>query len=223
MSTKKDELILDKEAIEKMGLHSESLWIIEYDLNSCIVIPKNATPQEKKEITERNRRAEVIRNKMKFALKFKIMATKHLESSWLIAKERLEDAQAELTAIKEEMKANGFDNVDKRIRIIPILTTETGFENFQDMKTQFLLQFATEHIAYCDKGLDEQRLPKSSLWRCKKAYEIINTLAEELKSDDAKNEVKDTVNLLDDKIQQVEAMLILQEEEAEAEKAKKAK
>jgi len=220
MTAKIDEnnLILDAKECAKMGLHSEALYIIEYDLNSQIVIPKNATLQEKKEIEQRNKWAEEIRNKMKFALKFKIMATKHLESSWLIAKKRLPDAQAELQAIKDEMKLRGFDNVDKRIRIIPILTTETGFENFEDMKVQFLLQFATEHIAYCDKGLEEQRLPKSSLWRCHKAYEIINTLAEELKSEDAKSEVKDTANLLDDKIQQVEAMILKQEEEEEANK-----
>jgi hypothetical protein len=77
-----------------------------------------------------------------------------------------------------------------------------------------------EHVKYCEKGLEEERLPKSSLWRCKKAYEIINTLADELNSEDARNEVKDTVSLLDDKIQLVEAMILKQEEEEEKNKVK---
>jgi hypothetical protein len=215
-----EDLILDKKACEKIGLHSEAIYLIEYDLNSQLVIPKNATANEKKELEERNKKAEHIRNLMKFALKFNIMATKHLESAWLIAKERLPLAVEELEKIKGEMRSAGFDNVDKRIRIVPLMTTEAGFEDFQNMKTQFLLDFAMEHVKYCEKGLEEERLPKSSLWRCKKAYEIINTLADELNSEDARNEVKDTVSLLDDKIQLVEAMILKQEEEEEKNKVK---
>jgi hypothetical protein len=251
-----DELIFDPKDAEKMGLHSEALFIIEYDLNSRRLIPKDyklcpkcnehieninlvtgagldwcpkcgtdvsheqvkspITEQEKEERERYNKVANEIRNKLFFALKFQIMATKHLESSWLISKERLADAVTAIDALKEEMKRGGFDNVDKRIRIIPIMTTEDGFESYEDQKIQFLLQFCTEHIQYCDKALDEQRMPKSSLWRVKKAYEIINLLADELKSTDAQHEVKDTAELLSDKASQVEAMLAKQEEETKA-------
>lgn len=212
-----DELILDKEALKRMGLHSENFWVIEYDLNSKIVVPKDATAQEKAKIEERNKSAEHIRNTMKFALKFKIMATKNLESSWLIGQERLEDAQTELSKIKEEMRAKGFDNVDKRIRIIPILTSESGFQNFDERMAQYLLEFSTEHIAYCDKALEEQEISRSSFWRCKRAYEIISTLVEKLGNENAKNEVKDALGSLNDKIQQVEAMNLLQQENEERE------
>jgi len=210
-----NELIFEKADAEKLGLHSEALYIIEYDLNSRRQIPKNATEELKTELEEYNKRANEIRNKLFFTLKFRINATKHLESSWLIAKERLSTAVTEIENIKAEMKAGGFDNVDKRIRIIPVLTTETGFENYEDQKVQYLLQFCTEHIAYCDKALEEQRMPKSSLWRCKKAFEIVNLLAEELKEKDNQNEVKDTAQILSDKTSEVEVML----EKLEAEQA----
>jgi hypothetical protein len=202
------ELILDIEQLKAMGLHGEALFVIEYDLNSPILIGTHVTEAEKKELSERNKKAIKIRNKMAFALKFQIKATKHLESSWLISEDRIEEAKKALEEIKAEMKQCGFDNVDKRVRIIPILTTETGFENYEDMKVQFLLQFATEHIQYCDKGLEEQRMPRSTLWRCKKAVEVIRELTEELKKEDAKHEIIDTIAILDDKVQQAEAMVI---------------
>jgi hypothetical protein len=182
--------------------------------NEPIIHP--ITEADKEERERYNKVANEIRNKLFFVLKFRIMATKHLESSWLISKERLADAVSEIDAIKAEMKRGGFDNVDKRIRIIPIMTTEDGFESYEDQKIQFLLQFCTEHIQYCDKALDEQRMPKSSLWRVKKAYEIINLLADELKSEDAKHEVKDCAELLSDKASQVEYMLQHQDDEQKA-------
>lgn len=252
-----NELIFDLKDAEKMGLHGEALYIVEYDLNSKRLIPKDyitcpnchshnetdkifiqkkaqvfcpdcgfnitdepiqhpITEAEKEERERYNKVANEIRNKLFFALKFQVMATKHLESSWLISKERLEDAVTAINLLKEEMKRGGFDNVDKRIRIIPIMTTEDGFENYEDQKIQFLLQFCTEHIQYCDKALDEQRIAKSSLWRCKKAYEIINLLADELKSEDSRHEVKDESELLSDKVSQVEAMIQKQEDEIKA-------
>ncbi len=216
--TQSNELILDAEALKTMGLHGEALFVIEYDLNSPITIGSNATEQEKEEIKKRNKEAVKIRNKMLFALNFQIKATKHLESSWLISSEHLDDAKTALEAIKDEMRAKGFDNVDKRIRIIPILTTETGFENYEDQKVQFLLQFATDHIQYCDKGLEEQRMPRSTLWRCKKAVEILQAHVETLAKKDAQGEVKDTIAILDDKTQQCEAMILKQEEEDKANK-----
>jgi hypothetical protein len=214
------ELILDKQALEKMGLHSQELFVIEYDLNSRHVIPKSATEAEKKEIAKYNTEAEEIRNKMKFALKFKIMATKHLESSWLIGKDKLPQAVEALEEIKELMKEKGFDNVDKRIRIIPIVTDEKGFESYAEMKQQYLLEFASEHIQYADRMLSEQRINKSVLWRIQKAYAIVNILVEEIESKDAQNEIRDTNEILSDKASQCEALMLKQSEDAEAEKAK---
>lgn len=213
MSNDKPELILDVESLAKMGLHGEALFVIEYDLNSPILIGQHATESEKKELSERNKRAIKVRNKMAFALKFQIKATQHLESSWVISGDRLEEAKQQLEEIKAEMKAANFDNVDKRIRIIPILTTDIGFESYEDTKVQFLLQFCTEHIQYCDKGLEEQRMPRSTLWRCKKTVEIVRELVNELKREDAKHEVIDTITILDDKCQMVESMIIKQEQE----------
>lgn len=215
------ELVLDTKALERMGLHSSAVYLIEYDLNSPLVIPKTATKIEKEELIKRNKQAEKIRNKMKFALKFNIRATRHLESSWLIAKERLEEAQEKLAEIKDDMRNQGFDNVDKRIRIIPVFVTEENFTSFEDEKSQFLLQFASEHIKYCDRMIDENRVDVAILWRVQKAYEIVNSLAEELKSKDSESEVKDMAGLLDDKTQQVLALKIKLDEEAE--KAQKVK
>jgi hypothetical protein len=215
-----DELILDKKACEKLGLHSEAVYLIEYDLNSKRLIPKTATKQVKDEIVQLNKKAVEIRNQMGYILTFKIRATRHLESSWLIAKERLEEAQVELENVKEKMKSYGFDNVDKRIRIIPVFVREENFESFEDEKAQFLLQFATEHIKYCDRMLEENRVSEPILWRVQKAYEIVNTLSEELKNRDAEAEIKDMASLLDDKTQQVLALKQKLEEEAEKEQKK---
>lgn len=183
---------------------------------STASIKSPITEQDKEERVRYNKVANEIRNKMFFALKFRIMATKHLESAWLVSKERLSSAVAELDAIKAEMKVGGFDNVDKRIRIVPILTTEEGAENFEETKIAFLLQFCSEHLAYCDDGLANQRIAKSTVWRCVKTYEIINVLADELKTEDAKHEVRDMAELLSDKISQVQAMLEKQAEEIKA-------
>jgi len=124
-----DELIFQIEDAEKLGLHSEALYVIEYDLNSRRLIPKDykICPQcnshtdvkanncqrcgtniigeevhagvsatEKEEMERYNKVANEIRNKLFFALKFQIKATKHLESSWLVSKERLKDAVAQI-------------------------------------------------------------------------------------------------------------------------------
>jgi hypothetical protein len=215
------EIILNKEALEQMGIVSKAIFTVEYDVASKVKIPKNATATEKAELVKKNKLATKIRNKLLFALKFKIVATQHLESSWIITKEKLETAIEELDVIKDEMRACGFSNVDRRLRIIPILTTEEGYENYEEQKRQYLLNFATEHIQYCDNGLTEERMPKSTLWRCKKAYEYIEMLSEELKDADAKLEVKDTAHILSDKIAQIENLLDEQEEERKKEEGKK--
>jgi hypothetical protein len=209
------QILLNEKELEKMGIVSKAIFTIEYDADSKRQIPKNATKAEKEEIQKRNKIAVKIRNRLLFSLKFKIVASQHLESSWIITREKLDVAIDELNKIKEEMKGFGFKNVDKRLRIIPILTTEDGYENYEEQKRQYLINFAMEHIQYCDKGLEAGRMAKSTLWRCRKAYEYITALAEELESEDAKLEVKDTNILLDDKIHLAEEMIREQEEEEE--------
>jgi hypothetical protein len=221
MSEEETELILDREQLQNMGIHAEEIYTIEYDMSSERKIPKNATPYERKEIKTKNKLAREFRNKLIHALKFKIMASKHLESSWIISKDKLETAVEELENLKADMESKGFKNVDKRLRIIPILTTDEGFEHYEELKAQFLLKFATEHIRYIDNGIDDQRMSPAILWRCKKAFSIIESLKEEVKHrPDLYDEIVDTVALLSDKISIIEEHMRKWKEEREAQKAK---
>jgi hypothetical protein len=216
-----EDLVLDKEALEKAGLYAEEVYMIGYDLPSAKKVSKKkgtingrrATAPEVEEALRLNKITEHYRNKMKYLLKWKLMATKHLESSWIITKDRIKEAVAELSELKSEMKPI-FRDIDRRIRIVPLWTTEQGYETFEELKAQFLMDFATQHIASCDKGLDAKKMDSSKIWRCKKAYEYIHILADELRNKSLRNEVKDTVALLGDKIAQVEAMLLDIENEA---------
>lgn len=199
-----NKLILDKDALAKMGIKGETIFTIEYDLQSKRKIPKTASEHEKKEIQARNRLVQRFRNKLFHILKYRVMATRHLESSWLIDANKLETAETELKTLMEEMAERGF-KTEKRLKIIPILTTNAGFEHYEELKAQFLLKFATEHIQYIDKGLDEQHLANSTLWKCQRAFTCIEELKEELKHrQDLYAEIVDTVALLGDKIAIVE-------------------
>lgn len=199
-----EKLVLDREALEKMGIKGEAIFVIAYDLHSKKKVPKNATEHEKKEIQARNRLVQKFRNKLFHILKYRVMATRHLESSWIIDESRLEIAEGELNELKQEMDERGF-NVEKRLKIYSIYTTPATFEHYEDLKAQFLLKFATEHIQYIDKGLDEQRFANSTLWKCQRAFTCIEELKEELKHrEDLYAEIVDTVALLGDKIAIIE-------------------
>jgi len=201
-----NELTLDSKALEKMGLNSEAIFTVEYDLNSVKKIPKNATPETKAELKRYNKLARIFRNRLHFILKFKLRATRHLESCWIVSECNLEDAQKELETFKAAMKNKGFKDVDGRIRIIPILTTENGHENFQDKKADFILEFAMEHVKYCEKARREQKMSRGILWRCKEAYSACSTLREELKGHPRYNEMVDTIEILHDLINLVEPL-----------------
>jgi len=204
-------------SVEAMGFKGEAVYIIEYDFVSELKIPKNTSKERRKALKLRNKTAREFRNKLIHLLKFKLMATRHLESSWLIDEKRLEDAVNGLEDLKAKMKQKGFKNVDKRIRIIPILTTVEGFQHYEDKKAEFLLDFTMEHLRYVTKGLKKRRIAKSTLWRCQHASEIVNAIKDELSTSKRYKELCDTIGILDDQIGAMEA-IIAKEKEKEAQK-----
>jgi hypothetical protein len=227
-----DKLIIDEKALEELGLCGETIYVIEYDLPSKFPL----TPEQKKKLTkEELARIDVaekigrkLRNNLVFALKFKLFATKHLESSWLLDGEHLDEAIREIESIKNDTKSKSanfpeFANLDKRIKIIPVFTTSEGFQHYEDKKAEFVLEFIFEHVNYAEKGIKEQKISQSTLWRCKQAVSICNALAEELKANARYNEVIDSINILDELNAQCEAFLLDQKEQAKAEKEAKSK
>lgn len=219
-------MVIDEKALEELGLSGQTLYIIEYDMYSekyLTDIQKRKLTKEQREANERfNKLGRIFRNKLIFALTFKINCTKHLESSWLLDGEKLDEAVAEIEAIKTKAKAKGFEDIDRRIKIIPIFTTPDGFESYKDKKAEFILDFIMEHVKMAEDGLKDKRMAQSTLWRCRKAVEICNSHIESLKGHELYNEMLDTVNMLDELNGQCEAFLA-EEKEAKAKKKKKDK
>jgi len=207
-----DKLILNDKALAEMGFAEEAIYLIEYDLNSPHKISKRATKEQKKELKKRNKLAREFRNKLTYLLKFNLRATKHLESCWIIDEKHLDSAVKSLEELKNQMKAKGFKNVDKRLRIIPILTTLEGYESYETKKAEWLLEFIMEHIRYMEKAEMERRATKGLIWRSKRAFEIVSELSEELKNNPRYKEILDTNQALDEQTCKVEA--IVKEEKA---------
>jgi len=207
-----DKLVLDKDALAKMGLADTPIYVIEYDLHSPLKIDKKLNAEQKKKLKEYNKLAKEFRNRLYFLLRYKLKAFKHLESNWFIAQNSLEIAKEALNSLKMDMKAKGFADIDKRVRIIPILTTETVFESYEDKKVEYLLEFAFEHIKKLENAKKEKRMADSNLWLCKKAYEQLEALKMEIKNHKRFNEVNDSIQILADLIAQVEIMLQKQKE-----------
>jgi len=220
---KSNKLIIDEKALEALGLHGKSIWTIEYDLYSEKTLSKkdkDRLTKEQRDANERfNKLARIIRNNVVFSLKFHLDAIKHLESSWLLDGEKLDEAVQEIEEIKAKAKAKGFDDIDNRIKIIPIFTTNEGFEHYEDKKAEFVLEFLMEHVKYAEEGVKDKRMAQSTLWRSKKAVEICNAHAEGLKKNERYSEIIDTINMLDELNGSCEAFLAEQKEE----KAKKNK
>lgn len=207
MNGKTSDLVIDKKALEKMGLNAEALFTLEYDLDSPLKIRKSLSPEQKKELEARNKLAREIRNRLEFILKFHLKAWRHLESSYIINEEKLDIAVKKIEELKTQAKARGFNDIDQRIKIIPIFTNNEGFEHYEDKKAEFLLNFAFEHIRYLEKGIRIKNIAQSTLWRCKQTSEIVNQLAPEIKANPRYNEVIDTIAILDDLIGQLESIL----------------
>jgi len=223
-----DKLVIDESALEELGLHGETIYLVEYDMNSETKIDKVGdhfyhngkliTQEEKEGLDKKNELARKYRNQLLFSLKFKLLATKHLESAWWINGEMLDTTIRELEEMKAKMKADGFKDVDKRVKIIPVLTNVEGFTHYEDKKAEFILDFLMEHVRYAEEGINDQRISASTLWRVKQAVSICNIQAESLKEHERYNEIIDTVNMLDELATQCDALLLKAKEDAQAEK-----
>jgi hypothetical protein len=224
MSDKKtNKLVIDESALDALGLHGETIYTIEYDLYTERYLTKKQEQKMTKEQREANKRRNKLvryyRNKLIFTLKFNLDAVKHLDSSWLLDGEKLDIAVENIEQIKADAKSKGFDDIDQRIKIIPIFTTNEGFQHYEDKKAEFVLEFLMEHVKYAEEGVKDNRMAQSTLWRCKKAVEICNAHADGLKGNERYNEIQDTINMLDELNGRCEAFL----SEQKAEKAKKNK
>lgn len=220
-------LIIDEKALEQLGLSGSAIYTVEYDMPSKFPLTKEQKKAMNKEqllAYERFKKlARIFRNKLIFALKFKLEAVRHLESNWLLEGENLDTAVNEIEAIKADMKVKGrgikeFEEADQRIKIIPIFTTNEGFEHYEDKKAEFVLEFLMEHVKYAEEGIKSQRMAQAILWRSKKAVEICNAHAEKLKKNERYNEIIDTINMLDELNGQCEAFILEQKEDAKAKK-----
>lgn len=216
MDTQKirNKLIIDEKALETLGLHGKGFYVVEYDMYSEKAISPNQkkilTVEEKTRIENNNKLSREFRNKLTFALKFKLHATKHLESSWIIEGETLDNAVAEIEGLKNQMKSKGFLDCDERIKIIPIFTDNEGYQHYDDKKAEFILEFLMEHVKYTEMGIKEQRISQSTLWRCKQAVSICSVHSETLKDSERYNEILDTINILDELVARCEQFILEQ-------------
>ena len=199
ITTRQKEIEKTKNLLTKAGFEGDAIWTIEYDLPTKKI-------EKGKEYTEAGSPERAFRNALMFSLHFKIGATRHLESTWLIDESRLEIAESELQKIKDKFTAKGFYDIDKRVWIHPIFCDDTSLERYVDRKIEFLLQFIEDQNVVIQKGLDERRLPYHLLWRAKKAVEMINEISEDgdVKTHKRYMEVKDTVVILEDDINRFE-------------------
>jgi len=203
----KKPLQLDVNELRKMGLSGTCFWVIEYDLPSLIRDQHAKDPEEKYQkgyTKEDAENIQKIRNKLLYQLKFNrnIGAIRNLLSSWFINEDALEEAKKLCEEIRSELESNGLHGFVNKVRILPILTNEEGLETFEDRKAEFLLDFCMEAQKQVEKGLKIGSLYEPTLWRCDKTYEIVNALKEQLRSHKRYNEIVDTVEVLNDSIQQ---------------------
>ncbi len=216
-----DKLIIDESALAKLGLHGETIYLVEYDMASEQKITQDMkltkTAEELKQVEERNKLARDFRNDLVYKLKFNLNATKHLESAWWIDGAYLDQTIREIEGLKDEAKEKGFGDIDKRIKIVPVFTTTEGFQHYEDKKAEFVLEFLMEHIRYGEKAEDEGRIAPSTHWRMKEAVRICNVLTEELKTHERYFELQSTINLLDELTMKCEIMIQKEREERKAE------
>lgn len=212
-------LILDKSALESLGLCSEVIYLFEYDIPSAFVnshtntISKGYTKEQSEFFRE-------VRNKLMYALKFNLNAVKNLYSSWFITEDKLGESEKIANQVREDLIKHGFSDKAEKVRIIPILTTIEGYQTYEQRKEEFFLEFLGDSQKTIDKGNKDKKLSDSLLWRIKKSAEIVDTLKETLKDKSKKtryNEIVDCLTTLEDSIAQFESL----KEKAKAKTSKK--
>jgi len=205
-------LLLDKKALEKLGLHCDPLYIVEYDL-----------PRESERFTkETNKFVRHMRYHMVYTLRYKLRAIRNLDSSWFIDEARLDDATESLEEIRSEYLSHEtpFD-MNKRIRIIPVFTTPDGFESYEDRKAEYMLQLISEAQEKVDEGLKDGIMSETKLWRCKQTLEHIDSLVETLEKHRQYKLIQDSLVMLTDSISKYENMKQNKHEIRKAQKKQK--
>lgn len=221
-----NKLIIDEQALEALGLYGQTIYTLNYDMYSEKYLTNAQKQKMTKEQQDANKRfnklARIYRNKIVFTLKFKLEATHLLESMWLIDGEKLDTVVGLIDELKDSARSKGFEDIDNRIKIIPIFTTPEGFEHYEDKKAEFVLEFIMEHVSYMENALKQKRVAQSTVWRCKKCVEICNVHIESMKDNERYNELLDSNNMLDELIGQVESF-VTEQKEAKAKKNAKDK
>lgn len=208
-----EELILDDEALGRMGFHAKRIILIEYDMHSEWLISEDIPIDEAESIARRNKLARKFRNRLTYLLKYKLKATQHLQSCWIIEGKYLKEAIEALETLKQKMKDRGFNDADRRIRIIHILTRPKDNKYYDTKKANYLLQFITEGLRHCDKAEEDGKIKKSDVWRIENAIEIIGLLKEEVEGHKFYPKIEEGLEKLKKRHKDVEVLRDLGEEE----------
>lgn len=208
-----DNLVLDKNALERMGLYAKVIHLIEYDLYSELKVSKDASVEEARWLSQRNKLARRFRNDLVYLLKYKLFASQHLQSCWLIEERYLNKAKVELGELIKKMKERGFHDADRRIKIIKIITTPEDNEYYNTKKANFLLNFISEALGYCDRSEKKGKLDKGTLWRIEQAYEIVSIMKEEVQGHKLYGEIEKGLIKLKERTEEVKPLKDLEGEE----------
>lgn len=208
-----DRLVLDREALERMGLYAKVIFMVEYDMHSEWKIPEDITHEEAKWLAQRNKFARRFRNDLVYLLKYKLFATRHLQSSWIVEGKYLDLAKVQLNKLIARMEERGFHDANRRIRIVRIVTTPEDNEYYDTKKANFLLNFLNEALGYCDKAEKEGELKKGALWRIEKAFEIISIMKEEVQGHKLYGEIEKGLDRLKKRTEEVRPLKDQDEED----------
>lgn len=208
-----DGLVLDKEALEKMGLYAKVIFFVEYDMHSEWKIPEDAPSEEARWLAQRNKLARRFRNDLVYLLKYKLYATRHLQSCWIVEGKYLDLAKAKLREIIKKMEERGFHDASRRIRIVRIVTTPEDNEYYNTKKANFLLNFVNEALGYCDRAEKKSKLDKGTLWRIEQAYEIVSIMKGEVQNHKLYGEIERALTKLSKRTEEVKPLKDLEDEE----------
>lgn len=208
-----DGLVLNKEALEKMGLYAKVIFFVEYDMHSEWKIPEDSSHEEAKWLAQRNKLARRFRNDLVYLLKYNLYATRHLQSCWIVEGKYLDVAKTELKELIKKMEERGFHDASRRIRIVRIVTTPEDNEYYETKKANFLLNFINEALGYCDRAEKKGKLEKGTLWRIEKAYEIVSIMKEEVQGHKLYGEIEKDLAKLRERTEEVKPLKDLEDGE----------